>query len=620
MVERVINPEIPYFDKEHLWTGGFTALTLMLAFGALDFYLSRRAIAEAALRQREEELREAQRVAGVGSWEWVLGSDTITWSDGVRHLLGYDRTHPAPTLATLGAYFAAESWANLEGAVERVVSLGEPYELDVAMRRADGTSLWTTTRGEPVRNHGGSIIGLRGTVLDITERKQAEEALRAVTERLTLAVAAGRVAIWDYDVVHDTFVCDDAMFGLYGITRDQFGGAYAAWREGLHPDDRVRADDEVQRALRGEQDFDTEFRVVWPGGNIHHIRALAKVQRDHTGRAIRMIGTNWDISDQKQAAAEKATFEFQLQHAQRLESVGRLAGGVAHEFNNMLGVILGNLEFALRRVDPSQPLHAELMEIRAASQRSADLTRQLLAYARKQAVQPVVLDLNDAVSNQLAMLQPLIGANIHLTWVPDTTLWPVLKDPSQLASLLTSLCLNARDAIVDVGTIALATANCTLDTDFCARHPADAVPGDYVRLTVTDTGRGMDAETLDMIFEPFFTTKVVGEGTGLGLPSVFGALKQNGGFITVTSAVGEGTTFELYWPRLVGEVKAARRSGGVTMGARGHETILLVEDEPAMLRLATRALSAKGYTVLAASGPPRPCAWCGSTWTTSTCF
>ena len=265
-------------------------------------------------------------------------------------------------------------------------------------------------------------------------------------------------------------------------------------------------------------------------------------------------------------------------------------------------MILGTTEFVLEQVDPAQPLHADLLEIQKAARRSADLTRQLLTFARKQTVAPEELDLNDTVPGLLSMLQRLIGEDIALQWQPAATLWPITMDPTQLANVLTNLCVNARDAIENVGSISIATANCVIDTAFCSVH-SEAAPGEYVRLSVRDTGCGMDQATLAQIFEPFFTTKPAGEGTGLGLSSVHGAVRQNGGFVTVASAPGQGTAFELHLPRQAGVSKAARVLEAAALATRGRETILLVEDEDAMLRLTARVLEAQGYTVLVASGP-----------------
>ena len=766
MVDRVRHQEISYFDSEHLLVGGLTALMLILAFGVLEFYLMRRRLAEAALYQREVEFREAQRVAGVGSWVWEIGSDTITWSDELCHLLRYDRARPTPTFATLGSFYVPESWARLEKAVERALHAGEPYTLDLEMLRTDGTSLWTTTRGEVERDPKGQIVRLRGTVLDVNERKRAEMASRTSEAKLSQLFddapvgyheldTAGRVvrvnrtelamlgyaaeemlghAIWEYledrdrsrervlgklagtvppgedvervfrrkdgtgipVIVHERFLQDDQgkITGIRTTVEDVT--VRKAAEEANHEHELMRrlglevglvfAQQSQPDALREcceavVAGLDAAFVRIWTlreGADVLELQAsaglythtdgphrhvpvgqfmiglIAAEKKPHlTNQVIgdpRVLNQEWakqegmvafaghplivddrvvgvlaifarhplselvleglgsianeiaSCIERKQAEAARTAIEARLQHAEKLATVGRLAGGVAHEFNNMLAVILGFTELSLRRVDAAQPLHADLLEIQKAAQRSADLTRQLLAYARKQTAQPIRLDLNDAVSNLLAMLRRLTGENIDITWTPESNLWPVMTDPSQLANVLTSLCLNARDSIADVGTIALATGNGTLDAAYCDMH-AEAAPGDYVRLTVRDTGCGMDTATVAHLFEPFFTTKGVGKGTGLGLAAVYGIARQNGGFITVASVVGQGSTFELYLPRLVSAVKAAPMSGVAALDAHGDETILLVEDEPAVLRLTARALSLMGYVVLAASSP-----------------
>jgi CheY-like chemotaxis protein len=285
-----------------------------------------------------------------------------------------------------------------------------------------------------------------------------------------------------------------------------------------------------------------------------------------------------------------------------MESVGRLAGGVAHDFNNMLGVILGHSEVALIQLDPGQSLHTHLTEIREAALRSAALTRQLLAFARKQVIAPKVLDLNETVAGMRSMLVRLLGEDIELRWQPGAALWPVEMDPSQVDQILANLCVNARDAIEDVGKITIETANNVFDEEYCALH-AGYVPGDYVRLTVSDDGCGMDAATRTQIFEPFFTTKAAGQGTGLGLATVYGVVKQNSGFINVYSEPGHGTTFAIYLPRHAGAAAPARAERVAGPLARGHETILLVEDEPSILELTAKVLEGQGYTVLTAGTP-----------------
>ncbi len=299
---------------------------------------------------------------------------------------------------------------------------------------------------------------------------------------------------------------------------------------------------------------------------------------------------------------EKRNLQEQLVQSQKMESVARLAGGVAHDFNNMLGVIIGHTELAMGQVSSSQPLFASLQEIRKAAERSAGLTRQLLAFARKQTVAPRVLDLNETVAGMLKMLRPLIGEDIDLAWQPGGEVQPVKMDPSQIDQILANLCVNARDAIAGVGRITIETGMTTFDPAYCAYHP-EFVPGEYVSLTVSDDGCGMDHETLEKIFDPFFTTKEVGRGTGLGLATVYGIVKQNDGFINAYSEPGQGTTIKLYLPRHTVEAVQAQRHDHAASVPGGHETILLVEDENSILNMAKLLLEKLGYRVLAASTP-----------------
>jgi len=311
-----------------------------------------------------------------------------------------------------------------------------------------------------------------------------------------------------------------------------------------------------------------------------------------------------DISERKQAESDKAKLEDQLQHAHKMDSVGRLAGGVAHDFNNMLGVILGHVNLALMDLEPTQPLYVNMMEIQKAAERSADLTRQLLAFARKQAITPTLVNMNEAVAGVLNMLKRIIGEAITLDWQPEKSVWSVKVDPSQLDQILANLCVNARDALADNGKITIETGNSVIDKEYSADCKG-IVPGEYVRLTVSDNGCGMDKETLDLIFEPFFTTKDTGKGTGLGLATVYGAVKQNNGFIYVHSEPGLGTTFSVFLPRYLGDVQKVQAVGVEESARRGQETVLLVEDEPAILKVATMILTRQGYTVLAAESPGR---------------
>jgi len=309
-----------------------------------------------------------------------------------------------------------------------------------------------------------------------------------------------------------------------------------------------------------------------------------------------------DVTEQKKAEAEREKLKEQLIQAQKMESVGRLAGGVAHDFNNMLGVILGHAELAMEQVEPGHPLEADLTEIRKAAQRSADLTRQLLAFARKQTISPRALILNDAVNGTLKMIRRLIGEGVELSWRPADELWHVRMDPSQVDQILANLCINARDAVHGAGRVLIETGNCSFDEAYCNAHP-EYSPGDYVLLAVSDNGKGIDRETLDHIFEPFFTTKPQGKGTGLGLATVYGIVKQNRGFIVVNSQAGQGATFRILLPRYEGQDESGHPPNARTLADQGHETVLLVEDEPAILKMVETMLKKMGYNVLTAASP-----------------
>lgn len=365
-------------------------------------------------------------------------------------------------------------------------------------------------------------------------------------------------------------------------------------------------------AHAGESRFNEFIEQVFAGAPV----ATCEVDLDAAGQPPRPVAIEAtlssdgqecravvvDLTAQKRAEEARESLRAQLQQAQRLEAIGRLAGGIAHDFNNMLAVILGYTVLALENPGADERLRSDLNEVRKAAERSAALTKQLLAFARKQTIAPRVLDLNEAVEGALKMLGRLIGEDIELAWRPGAGLWPVYIDPGQVDQLFTNLCLNARNAMAGAGRLTIETGNCSLDSAYCARHPG-SVAGEFVRLTVTDTGAGMNSETLGHIFEPFFTTQKAGEGTGLGLATVFGIVQQNNGTIDVESEQGRGTSFLVHLPRHTGPSRAPRREPEASAPVGNGETILVVEDEPAVLALVQRSLTVAGYSVLAAGTP-----------------
>ncbi|MFA7060048.1 MAG: ATP-binding protein [Pedobacter sp.] len=373
------------------------------------------------------------------------------------------------------------------------------------------------------------------------------------------------------------------------------------WTKPFHPDDQQRAWDIWQNAVNNQTEYSLECRLRRSDGVYKWwlIRGVPVLDAD--GKILKWFGTCTDIDEFKKAAEEKLALIQQLHQAQKMESVGSLAGGVAHDFNNKLSVILGYAYMAFTESDPVK-IKNFLEEIRKAAEQSADLTRQLLAFARKQTIAPKVLDLNETVTGMLKMLNRLIGENIRLTWQPAPDLWLLKFDPSQVDQILANLCVNARDSITTDGKITIETGNCTIDEEYCAHH-AGSLPGEYVCLVVSDNGCGMSNEILRHIFEPFFTTKEMGKGTGLGLATVFGIVKQNNGYINVYSEPDIGTTFTIYLPRHLGNNMRVEKKNMAIPAPVGLETILLVEDELAILNIASMILTKQGYTVLSANTP-----------------
>jgi PAS domain S-box-containing protein len=437
---------------------------------------------------------------------------------------------------------------------------------------------------------------------DISERKRTEEALRHSEESLREAQRIANIGSWSIDFATNELSWSEQMCRIFEIYSKDSSPSYSDLLDVVHPEDRDTVIRATAHAVKNLTPFEIVHRLKMKDGRVKYVQARGEVLGDSEGRPLRSVGTVQDITKDKLVEEEKSSLEAQLQHAQRMESVGRLAGGVAHDFNNMLGVILGHAEIMIEGLDPTSPLLPPLDEIRKAASRSADLTRQLLAFARKQAVTPKVLNLNMAIADMLKMLQRLIGEDIHLTWQPAPDLWSIKVDPAQIDQILANLCVNARDAIADIGKITIETRNSTFDDNYCATHPG-FLTGEYVRIAVSDSGSGMDKETLGHIFEPFFTTKAAGTGTGLGLATVYGVVRQNNGFINVYSELEHGATFEIYLPRYISSGTSARSEGTTASSLPGHETILLVEDESSILELITIMLRRQGYTVLAANNP-----------------
>jgi two-component system, cell cycle sensor histidine kinase and response regulator CckA len=481
------------------------------------------------------------------------------------------------------------------------------YDVEYRIVRPDGSRRWVRARAFPVRDAAGRVFRVAGVAQDVTERKRGEEALRHSEEKFATAFRSSPDGLALARLPDGTLLdVNDAFLAISGYAREEvLGRTTTELRLWAEPKDR----EEYLRRLQTEghvRDLAGPFRNK--AGELRDCLISGELVR--LGQDVMSLTTLRDVTDRKRAEEERHGLESQLRQAQKLEAIGRLAGGVAHDFNNMLGVILGytDRELALRR--SSDPVYASLISIRDAAERSAELTRQLLAFSRQQKVEPRVIDLNAQVAGMEKLLRHTIGEDIALTLALEPALWPVSMDPSQVDQALVNLAINARDSMPGGGRLAVETRNVLVDAAQCRRLP-EARPGPHVMLAVTDNGSGMDDETRERAFEPFFTTKPESKGTGLGLATVYGIVKQNDGFIELESAPGTGTAVRLYLPRTESDqaVRPAAAADG-TPPARGRETILLVEDEPNLRELTARLLTDLGYRVLSAPGPLEALALC----------
>jgi PAS domain S-box-containing protein len=440
---------------------------------------------------------------------------------------------------------------------------------------------------------------LSATMMDVTQRKAAQRALADSERRYRHLVENLPDIVYVFSSSRGAMYWSDRVQDTLGIGPDEVGSHPFLWYEQIEDEDKPRVKEAIGQARQGKS-FDLEYRIRNRKGDLRWLRDRSISHRWEGDDCI-IEGIATDITARKDAESQRVFLEEQLRQAQKMEAVGRLAGGIAHDFNNMLQTILGFSDILIQSKESDDPDAEALSEIHSAAQRSADLTRQLLAYARKQAYSPQILDLNETVRERLSMLRRLIGESIDLQWRPGEP-GQVHMDPAQLDQVLTNLVLNARDAIESTGTITIRTDRQVIDDDFCRNH-LDATQGSFATLVVQDDGQGMDSETLGRLFEPFYTTKPQGKGTGLGLSTVYGIVKQNGGFALAQSTKGSGATLKVFLPEAAEEQSTPTHPQTPASPPPTGQTILVVEDESSVLTFARRVLEHLGYDVLAASNP-----------------
>ncbi len=591
----------PSFYQRHrtelLW-GAIALAALLLFTTALLINTFRRRAAEQRLAVSEKKYRllasYATDMISTHDWEGTY----LYASPACKDLLGYEPEEMVGQNAY--DFFHPDDIQDIRQR-HQGLRAGQPIDsLTYRIRHKNGAYTWfestTTLIDPPQQGRPERIIAVSR---NITARKKAQQALARSEQRYRHLVENLPDVIYEYSTLRGALYWSQRACDIFGYDSQARREKPFLWRDSIDPQDTQRVAEAIRQAESG-QSFDIEYRFRDAQGRTHWLRDRSvSIRREGEDCIIEGIAT--DITARKEAEEERTFLGEQLRQAQKMEAVGRLAGGIAHDFNNMLQTILGFADVLLEDIDENHTGFEAVSQIRHAAQRSADLTRQLLAYARKQAYSPRVVDLDQAVEERLAMLHRLIGEHIQLEFHPGEPC-PVRVDPAQLDQVLTNLILNARDALATTGRITIQTATEKIDEAFC-KHHVDASPGRYAVLTVHDNGQGMDAETLERVFEPFYTTKPQGKGTGLGLSTVYGIVRQNDGFALADSETENGSTFRIYLPEAQEDSSPESSASLVQSPAGEGQSILIVEDEPSVLALARRVLQQQGYDVRCAQGP-----------------
>jgi two-component system cell cycle sensor histidine kinase/response regulator CckA len=596
-------------DGSRVWTDVVTRYLADEETGRVEILgvsrdITERRQAQAALMEREERYQLMFESAPLAI-NVTRGTDILYANPPYLHMFGYSSLDEIASLPPLELFTPEWRPAILENLRRRAQGLPVPNSYEAECVRKDGTRFPVLMNfARTMFADGAATIGF---IADITDLKRAEEALRTSQTQLEAAMDLADLVSWEFDVDSGLFTFNDRFYALYGTTADAEGGyqmpadVYAA--AFVHPDDQHLVAEEIEGAIRSvDPNYHAyiEHRIVRRDGEIRHIVVRYGITKDEHGRTVKTHGANQDITERKRSEEALVWAEEQLLQAQKMEAIGQLAGGIAHDFNNLLTIIGGSASLLLADMSPGDTRRKLVADIKETGDRAANLTRQILAFSRRQTLRPQVLCMNDVVRGIESLLRRTLGEDIDLEVRPAEDLALTQVDPVQMEQVLLNLVVNARDAMPDGGRLVIETANVSLDAGYVVAHPW-ADPGSYVMLSVSDTGRGMDAATMARVFEPFFTTKAAGKGTGLGLSTVYGIVKQSGGSISVSSEPGHGSTFEIYLPVTKEVLEAPAPPLAETTQAPGaFETVMVVEDEVAVRELIVQVLSRAGYRVLPA--------------------
>lgn len=559
---------------------------------------------EVALRESEERYTRSLQAVNDGIWDWNVLTGEAYFSPVYYTMLGYEPGEFPADYENFVRLLHPDDSAGLLQELERRVARSKGFEFEFRMKSKSGKWLWILSRGRTMEvDEQGRAIRMMGTHTNITDRKLAEQARQELEFRLRSFIDNGNNVLYTLTPEGVFSFASNNSVALLGMPPEEILGR--SFQDMVHPDDVPICREFVDLVLSsGRNQSGVEYRVRHADDSWRWHTSNGSPLRDAGGRVVGIVGVVWEITERKEAEATRERLQRQLIESQRLEALGRLAGGVAHDFNNLLAVILGNVELVLDGFGDGHERREELLQVRDAANRSAALTRQLLTFARQQQVSSGTIDLNSQVQQLLGMLRRLIREDIDVQWNPGPGLPPVAIDASGLDQILTNLLLNARDAIESAGTIRVSTCRAEhVKRPVPSASAGPAAPA-WACLQVSDTGAGIPATLLERIFEPFFTTKEIGQGTGLGLATVYGVVEQAQGFIDVQSKLGEGSCFQVYLPcpgegSIEGSPPPAAPPSEAP--AAPPATILVAEDEPSILLVARRVLERAGFKVLAAA-------------------
>ena len=562
--------------------------------GTVEDITSRR-LSEESLERGQMLLRIAGRLTRMGAWSVDLPNYNVTWSDEVCAI------HEVPAGFSPGIenalnYYAPEFRETITQAVRHCLQDGTSFDEELQIITAKGRRLWVRAIGEASRNAAGETARIQGAFQDISVRKLADVTLRDSEERFKFVARAVSDAVWDWNIVGNTVWWNEGYFTAFGYLPSDIQPSFESWSTRIHPDDCAATVDSIQGAIAGSaESWSAEYRFQRKDKTYASVQDRGFILRDPAGKAIRMVGGLRDLTEQKK-------METQYLRAQRMDSIGTLAGGIAHDLNNVLAPILMSIEL-LKTDAGSDPIRNKMLDtIFVSCRRGADLVRQVMSFARGADGERVAIRLRHLVNDLEGMIGETFPRNIRIVSEVPNEIWPVTGDPTQLHQVLLNLAVNARDAMPHGGTLTIAASNVTLDAQY-AGTSHEAKPGPHVLIKVTDTGMGIPPAVRDRIFEPFFTTKEVGKGTGIGLATVHAIVKSHGGFVTVDSEVGHGTTFVIHLPADPSLRSNVTQSpfAPVDLPKGNGELVLVVDDESSIREITQQTLEAFGYRVIAAA-------------------